>query len=176
MDVWLIILIGCAVLFGVIAFFLIREIKRPQYNGTKAAPAQEAPADDRNGQSEEASAAAPESPVTVPGPPVPDELPTFVFSETIPAFQEKRCCICNHELGWRHGVLYRADTGAEARIDYDCACKLNTIVKGTERREIAVAARSIMSRLDDVDPMVAAYLRSYIKLAAQRLREGSDEQ
>ena len=40
---------------------------------------------------------------------------------------------------------------------------------------LAVAARSIMSRLDDVDPMVAAYLRSYIKLAAQRLREGIDE-
>ena len=65
---------------------------------------------------------------------------------------------------------------AEARIDYDCACRLNTIVKGTERREIAVAARSIMSRLDDVDPMVAAYLTRYIKLAAQRLREGNDEQ
>ena len=78
MDVWLIILIGCAVLFGVIAFFLIREIKRPQYNGTKAAPAQEAPADDRNGQSEEASAAAQESPVTVLVPPVPDELPALL--------------------------------------------------------------------------------------------------
>ena len=175
MDVWLIILIGCAVLFGVIAFFLIREVKRPQHSGPEAAPAQETPADEQNEQSAEKSAAAQESPVTVPVPPVPDELPTFVFPETVTAFQESRCCICNHELGWRHAVLYRADTGAEARIDYDCACKLNTVVNGTDRREIAVAARSIMSRLDDVDPMVAAYLRSYIKLAAQRLREGNDE-
>ncbi len=176
MNVWLIVLIGCAVLFAVIAFFLIKEIRRPQHGGTEATPTQKASADEGNLQSEEKSAAAQESPVTVPVPPVPDELPTFVFPETIPAFQEKRCCICNHELGWRHAVLYRADTGAEARIDYDCACRLNTIVKGTERREIAVAARSIMSRLDDVDPMVAAYLTRYIKLAAQRLREGNDEQ
>lgn len=175
MNVWLIVLAVCVVLFGVIAFFLIKEIKRPRYSGMEPTQAQAA-ADDQTGQPAEKSAAAPERPVTVLVPPVPDELPTFVFPETIPAFQEKRCCICNHELGWRHAALYRADTGAEARIDYDCARSLNSIVKSTDSREIAVAARSIMSRLDDVDPMVAAYLRRYIKLAAQRLRESAEDQ
>ncbi len=174
MNVWLIVLAACVVLFGVIAFFLVKELKRPQYSGTEQAQAQAA-ADDRNVPPEESFAAAPESTAPAP-PPLPDELPTFVFPETIPAFQEKRCCICDHELGWRHAVLFCVDTGAEARIDYDCARRLNTIVKGADYREIAVAARSMMARLDDVDPMVAAYLRRYIKLAAQRLRERADEQ
>ena len=30
---------------------------------------------------------------------------------------------------------------AEARIDYDCARRLNTILKGTERQEIAFAGK-----------------------------------
>ena len=90
MDVWLIVLIGCAVLFGVIAFFLIREVKRPQHSGLEAAPAQETPADERDEQSAEKSAAAQESPVTVPVPPVPDELPDeeFLFLELLESSSE----------------------------------------------------------------------------------------
>lgn len=110
---------------------------------------------------------------SAPIPPVsvPDELPTFDLPETIPPFQENRCCICNSELGGKHAVLFRADSGAEARIDYDCARKLNTMLKGTQRQEIAVAGKYMMSRLDAVDPKVAAYLKKYIKAAAARLKE-----
>ena len=107
----------------------------------------------------------------IPSVPVPDELPTFDLPETIPPFQENRCCICNSELNGKNAVLFRADSGAEARIDYDCARRLNTILKGTERQEIAFAGKYMMLRLDDVDPKVAAYLKKYIKAAAERLKE-----
>ena len=175
----------------VIAFFLIKEIKQlrdnaPAAGQTDAAPVreelqEEAPAPVSPGrriQSPAATAAitqaapdARENTPPMPIPPVPDKPQTFDLPETIPAFQERRCCICDRELGSRHAVLFRLDSGAEARIDYDCAHRLNTVVKDPERREIAAAGHYIMSRLDDVDPLVAAYLKKYIKAAAERLRE-----
>lgn len=193
MEVWLIILSGCAVLMCVIAFFLIKEIKQLRYNAPAAGQTDAADGLIREEPQEEAAAhvspgrriqspaaptetaqAAPdarENTPPMPIPPIPDKPQTFDLPETIPAFQEKRCCICDRELGIRHAVLFRLDSGAEARIDYDCAHRLNTVVKDPERREIAAAGHYIMSRLDDVDPLVAAYLKKYVKAAAERLRE-----
>ncbi len=97
--------------------------------------------------------------------------PLFDIPETIPPFQENRCCICNGELCGKYAVLFKADSGAEARIDRDCAVKFNTIVKGTDPQEIVEAGRYMLSRYDAVDPKVAPYLKKYAKVAYDRLKQ-----
>lgn len=91
--------------------------------------------------------------------------------ERIPPFQENRCCICNKELGGKYAVLFRAETGAEARIDRDCAVQFNTIVKSTDPEKIVDAGRYLVSRYDAVDPKVAPYLKKYAKVAYERLKQ-----
>ena len=87
---------------------------------------------------------------------------------------EKRCCICNGELGERYAVLFRAESGAEARIDYGCALKLNCMLQGSDRREIARAGSYMLSRYEAVDPQVLALLKRYVQTAADRLRQSSE--
>ena len=91
--------------------------------------------------------------------------------ETIPPFQENRCCICNGELYGTYAVLFKADSGAEARIDRDCAVQFNTIVKSTDPEKIVDARRYLVSRYDAVDPKVAPYLKKYAKVAYDRLKQ-----
>ncbi len=99
-------------------------------------------------------------------------LPVFDVPDTIPPFQEDRCCICNGELsGGRFAVLFKADSGAEARIDRECALKLTTLVNGSDPQEIAKAGRYMMSRYKAVDPKVSAYLDRYVRCAADRLKQ-----
>ncbi len=96
-------------------------------------------------------------------------LPVFDISEIIPPFQENRCCICNRELCGKYAVLFKADSGAEARIDRDCAAKFNTIVKGTNPQEIVDAGQYLVLQYDAVDPRVAPYLKKYAKVAYDRV-------
>ncbi len=104
--------------------------------------------------------------------PVPEStLPTFDIPDTIPPFQEDRCCICNGELGGKFAVLFKAESGAEARIDRDCVTKFNKIVKGTDPYEIVDAGQYLLSRYDAVDPKVAPYLKKYAKVAYDRLKQ-----
>ena len=110
---------------------------------------------------------------TAPAPEVP--LPVFDVPQTIPPFQETRCCICNGELGGKYAVLFRADSGAEARIDYGCALKLNCMLQGSDRHEIARAGSYMMSRYQAVDPRVLAFLKRYVQTAADRLRQGAGQ-
>ena len=97
--------------------------------------------------------------------------PLFDIPETIPPFQENRCCICNGDLCGKFAVLFKVDSGAEARIDRECVSKFNTIVKGTDPHEIVDAAQYLLSRYNVVDPKVAPYLKKYAKVAYDRLKQ-----
>ena len=135
------------------------------------APQPEAPPTPQPAPSRAVDAAKAETPRrSAPAP--EDPLPVFELSGTIPPFQEKRCCICNGELGERYAVLFRAESGAEARIDYGCAVKLNCMLQGSDRREIARAGSYMLSRYQAVDPQVLAFLKRYVQTAADRLRQG----
>lgn len=107
--------------------------------------------------------------------PVPEStLPTFDIPDTIPPFQEDRCCICNGELGGKFAVLFKAESGAEARIDRDCAMKFNTLIQSGDPLEIVGAARAMMARCEAVDPKVKPYIRKYVKAAADRLKQQTE--
>ena len=119
------------------------------------------------------------SPAASPKPEKPQEpakasridIPVFDIPETVPPFQENRCCICNGELYGKYAVLFQTDSGAEARIDRDCAMKFNTIIKGDDPQEIVDAGRYLLSRYNAVDPTVAPYLKKYAKVASDRLKQ-----
>ena len=96
-------------------------------------------------------------------------LPDLDEPALIPAFQEDRCCICNGQLGETYGVLFRSDTGAEARLCRSCHAKLYALLKSEDRDEIIAAGRYIVSRYDAVDPKVENYLRKYIARATERM-------
>ena len=107
--------------------------------------------------------------------PVPEStLPTFDIPDTIPPFQEDRCCICNGELGGKFAVLFKAESGAEARIDRDCATKFNTLIQSGDPQEIVGAAQAMMARCKAVDPKVKPYIKKYIKAAADRLKQQTE--
>ena len=70
-------------------------------------------------------------------------------------------------------MLYRAESGAEARIDYGCALKLNCMLQSRDRQEIAKAGNYMMSRYQAVDPRLLPLLKRYVQTAADRLRQGA---
>jgi hypothetical protein len=107
--------------------------------------------------------------------PVPEStLPTFDIPDTIPPFREDRCCICNGELGGKFAVLFKAESGAEARIDRDCAMKFNTLIQSGNPQEIVGAAQAMMARCEAVDPKVKPYIKKYVKAAADRLKQQTE--
>ncbi len=126
--------------------------------------AQQAPAEDPA-----LPKSVPSQQAALKGEPAP---PVFDVPDTIPPFQEDRCCICNGELsGGRFAVLFTADSGAEARIDRECALKLNTLVNGSDPQEIVKAGRYMMSRYKAVDPKVSSVLDRYVRYAVDRLKQ-----
>lgn len=98
-------------------------------------------------------------------------LPDLEAPELIPAFQEDRCCICNSALGETFGVLFRSETGAEARLCRQCHAKLYALLKSEDRSEVVTSGKYIVSRYDAVDPKVESYLRKYAARGAERLRD-----
>ena len=90
--------------------------------------------------------------------------------ETIPPFQERRCCICNKELKGEFAILFKIDTGAEARMDRDCAMRLNTMIESNDPEEINSAVQFMKSRYGAVDPMVLPYLKKHTNKASEKLK------
>ena len=91
--------------------------------------------------------------------------------ELIPPYQQNRCCICNARLDEGHAVLFKADTGAEARICKGCHLAIYTLYKSNRREDIIKAGQFIQARKDSVDPLVAARLVHYLNSGADFLRQ-----
>lgn len=97
-----------------------------------------------------------------------------LMEERLPPFRETRCCVCGGELGEPFAVLFRAETGAEARIDLSCCASLCAALESGSRREVSEACAYLLSRRDAVDPRVAERLTAYAGIGAERLRRGGD--
>ena len=107
--------------------------------------------------------------------PFSEEIDLSAFERvTIPPFQEKRCCICNNNLNGKYGILFKADSGAEARIDVECAGKLNAIISGEDKKAIQDAAEYLSKRRGAVDPIINKELMEYIRMANNYLQHTNE--
>ncbi len=86
----------------------------------------------------------------------------------IPPFQEERCCMCNDPLNRCYSVLFRAESGAEARIDLKCSLNLHTLLESSDPEEVKEAAREVFPCLQTVDKSVSGQLMKYLRIGSDR--------
>lgn len=101
-----------------------------------------------------------DSPVETP------ELPKLT-----PAFQENNCCICNGSLEDGYSILFKANNGAEARIDKKCRSALRALSKCEDTEEVLNAGRYLSSYYLSVAPIVLPHLDSFLQKGSDYLRE-----
>ena len=91
--------------------------------------------------------------------------------KSIPAFQENNCCICNGSLEDGYSILFKANNGAEARIDRKCRSALRALSKCDNPEEVLNAGRYLSSYYLSVAPIVLPHLDSFLQKGSDYLRE-----
>ena len=91
-----------------------------------------------------------------------------------PAFQENNCCICNGSLEDGYSILFKANNGAEARIDKKCRSALRALSKCEDVEEVLNAGKYLSSYYLSVAPIVLPHLDGFLQKGSDYLRENKN--
>lgn len=87
----------------------------------------------------------------------------------VPPLPSDRCCICGAGLNRGYGSLF-TNVDGEARADENCCNGISILAHGTDKSAVMPAYNYFASRLGQVHPAVADYLRYFLRAAEKSMR------